>query len=264
VPIAKPPFPRLNLQHPLGKNLTGAWLMYERAGTRVNDLTDYRNHGTMNGGANATWANNAHGAAFGVNNEAYLSIPHSAKWNATNLSIVLGVEFNTVKSGTLLQHQNSGTFGGFELSYYTTDSTLKFLRNGNDVVISKSWVPVTGVTYVLAVTKNTVTNTWELFVDGRSIGTNTDANNVNPVTGIMALGRWSNGSFYSHADYSFLYTWDRWLKPLEMRQISQNPWLFTTIDRYPWNYLTAAPDAATLIQRRMLGMRTGSRGASYV
>lgn len=129
-----------------------------------------------------------------------VQVSHSALWNSTDMSASMWVKLNSDKDSMFLQHQSGAAAGGFEFDYQVATHILVLSPNGAQIGVSKSWTPVVGRWYHIMFTRNATTDVNTLYVDGVSIGSNTETTDIGSVTGVLDIG---NGT-YSGYEFSGL------------------------------------------------------------
>ncbi|HOW36576.1 MAG TPA: SpvB/TcaC N-terminal domain-containing protein [Candidatus Omnitrophota bacterium] len=125
----------------------------------------------------------------------YLSISDSDDWNfgAGDFTVDAWIRFDsTANTQTIIGQWNDGGHYWF-ITWYQPSALLFFAaRNGDspitdDIQVLKSWSPVVNTWYHIALVRNE--NAFTLYVDGSSIGTETDDSPIADLTGGLSIGR---------------------------------------------------------------------------
>src|SRR6185503_11931684 len=98
----------------------------------------------------------------------FISVPDSPDWDfgTNNFTIDLWVLFNREKPTLFIHQQEGATAGGWEFFYQNGE--LRFNSDGSTNVIARSFTPVAGQWYHLAVVREG--NAFRLYADGEQLG----------------------------------------------------------------------------------------------
>lgn len=241
--IVKPPVGTiLNRSHPLAKGLVGCWLMNERGGIRVNDLSGNGNHGTLTNMDPATdWIMSPDGPGLdfdGVNDTVLCGSTTSLDLRSSG---TVAVRFLTTSSGyqTVVSKANFNTDrNGFIFATQSWKFKIELCSASAQQTLTSSASISSGVRYSGAATWNG--STIRLYLDGKY--DNSADQTVIPVDNvyIMRLGDdpvYTSGRLTGQIFYVSI--WNRCLSPSEVLSFYQSPYAMFQRDD-AWLYKPAA------------------------
>ncbi|MBL9173814.1 MAG: hypothetical protein JNL10_09790 [Verrucomicrobiales bacterium] len=177
-------------------------------------------HGTLNGNASLVPGRVGQGFSFHGNGD-HLSVPDSTAWDfgTADFSIELWVKFNVVGNAMFIHQQSGAGSGGFDFFYSGSLGELRFGRDPANAAISRSWSPVVGPWYHVAVVRQA--NVFRLFVNGVPLGAEqAESGGIADVTGPLRIGGYPSTSFDLNGFIDDLAIYDRALSAEELAAIS--------------------------------------------
>jgi len=189
------------------------------------------NHGTVQGGATFTSGMVQQGFSLdGIG--AYVSIPDSSAWTlgAEDFTIDLWVKFNSVPGrAAFVGHDEGGGETNKWIFWYDPEGhrdpggpALRFHVNSPSLgpldPVVYPWEPNTGQWYHVAVTRRG--SSYSLYMDGRRVITETDANAIPDAEAPLTIGQ-SEDNFFFAGQIDEVEIYDRALSPGEIRAIFQ-------------------------------------------
>jgi len=98
--LQKPPFPVLDVGHPLARGLVGCWSVYEGGGLTLHDVSCRQNHGTFGevNSAKPTWARSVFGHSIFCDDAGYVLIPHDADQTGDKLTAEVWFDIEALAS----------------------------------------------------------------------------------------------------------------------------------------------------------------------
>ena len=235
----KPPYGTpINTAHPLSQGLAGAWLMNERGGGKLYDISGNNNTGTING---ASWANGQFGGCLSFNGT-------SNNITASGTSVPIGNSSRTVSVWI-----NSPSYSGSSANNFAVGissvvgSNTAYLLGVNNS--GHFLITTAGVANDLVVPGFSL-NKWynlvsvyngagllSMYVNGSLVGTK-NIGSTNTTNGAIYIGTAGVEFFNGLIDDTLIYS--RALSATEVQQLYQDPfcfmqprrlWLSTTIQQ---------------------------------
>ncbi len=177
------------------------------------------NNGTLQGGA--TYGTGEVGQAFSFNGTGYASVPHSPLWdfNANDFTIELWANFNSVGGWETFVADDNGSGNNpkwfFSIGY--DGAGLAFCKNNYGSVTGlHPFSPATQQWYHIAITR--AGSTWTFYVNGASIGTDTDSDALQTTTAPLTIGQ-AEGQGYFNGLLDEVSIYNRALAPNEIASI---------------------------------------------
>ena len=153
------------------------------------------NNGTLQGGA--TYGPGEVGQAFNCNGSGYVSVPHSPLWdfNTNDFTIELWANFNSVGGWQTFVADDDG--GGNNPKWFFSigygGAGLAFCKNNYGQITGlHPFSPTTQQWYHIAITR--AGSTWTFYVNGASIGTDTDSDALQTTSAPLRIGQCRGGN----------------------------------------------------------------------
>lgn len=213
---------QLNKTHPLAKSLVGAWIMNERSGDIVFDLSGNGNGGTINGAGWAPSGLDFNGASDGV------EIPDSKTLNPSYISISAWIKTSATGVIDQIVSKDKASTGDRVWQFRKADTNvINFIpfsaaSNGNEF----------GTTNIADGVMHHVVGTWDgttvqVYVDGKKDGVGSSLsgslrNNPGGSVTIGYLERSPAGYFNGVIDNVLIY--NRALSAEEVARLSREPY----------------------------------------
>lgn len=220
MPVAKPPFPRLNRSHPLAQGLVGAWPLYEGGGTTVNDLSGQGNNASFNNAP--AWTAGQSGSCLHFSGLAsqYVDAGNPANLQVMGNCTVAGWVRRTANGTHGIFSQGNGATATNAILYIPGGGKTTFYWGNNTTLVTGTTVPpINGSEWDFCVgTRQGVPGNWtgSVYLNGSLDGQVTGIT-LNPGGGnyICRLGwTWTNNPL--NGDLDNVLVWNRALSPAEI------------------------------------------------
>jgi len=158
---------------------------YPRTGTLWNDLSGYRNNGTLiNFSSQTIWNGDNGGSIVFDGTDDYVTVPNSTLWDFLgSFSLECWVYVNSYDTlGTFFIHQQSG---GFEFHVTNTNIVRLNANGGTNMASSTASFSIGRWNHVVATYEGT---TAKIYLNTSNIATNVSASPPSNVTGQLRIG----------------------------------------------------------------------------
>ena len=213
----------LDRAHPLVRGLVGWWPMNEGAGTRINDLSGFGNHGTLTSGAKM-WGSSLGGGIYLDGTDDYALIPHSPSLAIVG-DITLSCWVNSAfgSFGMLINKGASGVTNPYQFFVFGGGGN-RIVARGNGTVeaafyATDSGIPLSKWTHVVATMSGTTAYHYRNGVPGGSGALSTT---VADSGGALYLGRRGDG-YYTQMLMAHARIYNRALSAVEVAQLYADP-----------------------------------------
>lgn len=265
----KPELPSLQCGHLLARGLIGAWLFYERGGSKIYDMSQYRHDFTLYG--TPTWKGSQFGAClnFVSTSSQYASIADipfftfGAAGTDSAFTFVAGVKPESSKALNILT-KFTNSVGTNEYLWYINSAGPLYLDlySGANYIGRKSTaaIPVGIHTNVAATySGNKNSNGIALYADAKRIDTTNDASGsytgMSDGTAPLMIQGW--GTNYANGEISYVLMYNRVLNQEEIAWLNHDPFAaFRPVYDYdsPFSIMIRKPLAPGLAMAVQFGM----------
>jgi large repetitive protein len=253
--LLKPRYPQLQRGDPLARGVVGAWPFHEGSGNTVRDLSGNGYNGVCTTGV---WASSPVGSALTVagidGNTA--QIP-SFGISTGKVTIAAWVLIASTTGGYYeIFRVESGT-SWYLLYNHTSGGTITFSPANDNFNVAGISVAIGEWNFIVATFDGATVYLYKNAALATSMAGGALATDAGPA----AFGADPSGGQYLDGKIGGALIYNRALSAAEVAQLYQDPFRLYRPRSEWWRNAVSAPAASSIVHRRTLGQRTGSRAA---